>query len=155
MKDANRIYRRQNGGYVLIRISVLGVFNRFIQYPGKTEAGGILLGSYRDNHIEVVSATPPSPKDIRRPLRYIRRCPSHKTYAFGEWKRSNHLVTYIGEWHTHPENVPTPSSIDYDNWEKLLPRNDLVLCIQGLSDLWVGETTEYQNIVTSLKKIEK
>jgi proteasome lid subunit RPN8/RPN11 len=26
----------------------------------------------------------------------------------------------MGVWHTHPQNVPIPSNIDWDDWEKTL-----------------------------------
>ncbi len=30
---------------------------------------------------------------------------------------------YLGEWHTHDQKNPVPSSIDINNWEKIEQRN--------------------------------
>lgn len=30
------------------------------------------------------------------------------------------MTTYLGEWHTHPEEIPTPSVIDRIGWAKKL-----------------------------------
>lgn len=30
-----------------------------------------------------------------------------------DYKNSEHTRFYIGEWHTHPESIPTPSAVDY------------------------------------------
>lgn len=35
------------------------------------------------------------------------------------WKDSKGLVRYVGEWHTHPQNYPAPSSIDLTEWQIL------------------------------------
>lgn len=36
------------------------------------------------------------------------------------WRRSGGVTTYLGEWHTHPEEVPAPSVIDRIGWAKKL-----------------------------------
>jgi integrative and conjugative element protein (TIGR02256 family) len=57
------------------------------------------------------------------------------------WKESKGLVRYIGEWHTHPQNHPTPSSIDLREWQQLaVDRHDgrpLLAVIVGCQDLHV------------------
>ena len=32
-----------------------------------------------------------------------------------DYNQSEHTRFYIGEWHTHPEDNPTPSAIDYSS----------------------------------------
>ena len=32
-----------------------------------------------------------------------------------DYRISEHTHFYIGEWHTHPENNPKPSAIDYNS----------------------------------------
>ena len=34
-----------------------------------------------------------------------------------DYEQSEHTRFYIGEWHTHPENNPTPSTVDYSSIE--------------------------------------
>ena len=144
----NKVYQRNSQGYVLFNSLALELLHKFKQYAGENEAGGILLGCYRDPHIEVVSATPPGPGDIRRPFSFIRKCVSHKHEAYKQWNQSGKLITYIGEWHTHPQVIPEPSHVDYRNWLKYLPSCDTILCIQGIEELWVGENTN------NIKKVQ-
>ncbi len=50
-------------------------------------------------------------------------------------------MDYIGEWHTHPETEPTPSSIDKREWRKIChTKNEpMVFLIAGTRNvLWVG-----------------
>lgn len=150
----HKVYQRNNGGYVLFNSHTLELLHKFKQYSGKNEAGGILLGSYRDPHIEVVFATLPGPDDIRRPFSFIRKCASHKREALKQWNESDKSITYIGEWHTHPQLIPQPSRTDYKNWLKYLPCCDTVLCIQGTTELWVGESSSNKTKVQTIYKID-
>ncbi|MFK5893106.1 MAG: Mov34/MPN/PAD-1 family protein [Pseudomonadota bacterium] len=150
----NKVYQRNNQGYVLFNSLVMELLHKFKQHTGENEAGGILLGCYRDPHIEVVLATPPGPDDIRKPLSFIRKCASHKREAHNQWKKSGKLITYIGEWHTHPQKIPEPSYTDYRNWIEFLPCSDSIICIQGTEELWVGENTNNIKKVQTLKIIQ-
>jgi integrative and conjugative element protein (TIGR02256 family) len=49
-------------------------------------------------------------------------------------------MDYIGEWHTHPENDPQPSTLDLDEWCKICSRREdpMVFLIQGTLRQWVG-----------------
>jgi integrative and conjugative element protein (TIGR02256 family) len=82
------------------------------------EAGGILLGSYRGPHIEVVRCTAPMPGDRRTRLGFVRRDKGHQRAAEKEWLESAGAVSFVGEWHTHPERHPTPSWVDRRSWRK-------------------------------------
>lgn len=44
-----------------------------------------------------------------------------------EFEKSNHTRFYIGEWHTHPEDNPTPSIQDINSIKKSYQRNELVI----------------------------
>jgi integrative and conjugative element protein (TIGR02256 family) len=150
----SNIYRRENGGFILINKKVLDLLNQYKQHNGKYEAGGILLGCYRGHHIEVIHATPPGPNDIRKPYRFIRKCPSHAIEALKLWEQSHETITYLGEWHTHPEAMPQPSGIDHANWEKYIHMMDCIFCIQGIDDLWVGEKSKGSIHANKTKRLQ-
>jgi integrative and conjugative element protein (TIGR02256 family) len=77
------------------------------------EAGGLLLGLRRDPHLEITVITLPSPHDLRQRHRFVRQCDSHQRRATAAWQSSGGLIDYVGEWHTHPEAIPSPSGTDY------------------------------------------
>ena len=100
--------------------SVIDVFREHVQlHATDGEGGGILLGNVRGQHIEVLQATAPTKWDKR--LRYLfERLPfGHRDLAETMWLESGGTVRYIGEWHTHPEDHPTPSQLDRTEWQKL------------------------------------
>lgn len=101
----------------LIRKPVLSRFNlAVLTCNNRMEVGGIILGSYRGPHIEVVDLTEPGPSDISSNFTFTRRDPVHQNSAMRAWIKSIGTVTYLGEWHTHPAGGPTPSALDLENW---------------------------------------
>jgi integrative and conjugative element protein (TIGR02256 family) len=98
---------------------VLEVFSQYIQGEQDTEAGGILLGHVRGIHLEILEATVPTRKDRRLRLFFERLIHGHQSIAERRWRQSKGLIRYVGEWHTHPEDHPTPSRLDVGEWQKL------------------------------------
>lgn len=106
--------------FVYLGDQPLQVFEKYIQEGhDSTEAGGILLGYVRGDHLEIIEATEPSRLDRRFKFLFERMPYFHHRFAMRRWRESNGLIRYLGEWHTHPQNHPMPSSIDLREWEKL------------------------------------
>lgn len=143
----NIIARLPDAGYLLVHSKVREVLWENRQDVNKFEAGGVLLGSYRGDHIEVIDATPPGKNDLRRRFEFIRRDESHQVYVDRQWHESEGRVTYIGEWHTHPVSNPRPSDLDMSEWGQKLPKRIMILCIQGINDLCLN----YLSIVDGKK----
>lgn len=108
-------------GSVLLSFSdsVCGVFERNVQTGDLPESGGVLLGTVHERGLLVTVATTPTRLD--RQLRYLfERLPfGHRAVARRLWRSTGGTTRYIGEWHTHPQDIPTPSAIDLDEWRKL------------------------------------
>lgn len=120
----------------------LEVFSRYIQLGiDSKEAGGILLGHVRGEHLEIIEATEPSFWDKRFRFLFERMPFFHHQLAMKRWKESNGVVRYIGEWHTHPQSYPSPSSIDLNEWQILaadrVDGRPLLALIVGSKDLHV------------------
>lgn len=98
---------------------VISVFNSNIQQDDGSEAGGLLLGTVHGSNIALVEATVPTFWDKR--FRYLfERLPfGHRGIAETRWRNSGGTIRYLGEWHTHPEDYPTPSSLDRREWAAL------------------------------------
>ena len=106
----------------------------------KPESGGIILGHRRGNHLEATSITVPLPLDSSSSVSFNRVDPGHQRRATSLWRSSGQSIDYVGEWHTHPQVVPTPSEIDISEWARF--RNEsrsMIGIIVGRSGLWVGD----------------
>ncbi|MNC54967.1 hypothetical protein D3C75_1044700 [compost metagenome] len=95
----------------------------------------------RRKHLEVLEASEPTQQDRRLRYFFERMIYGHKSLADRRWQESNGLVRYIGEWHTHPQEIPSPSNIDLTEWQVLAQnradRRPLLAVIVGRQNLHV------------------
>jgi integrative and conjugative element protein (TIGR02256 family) len=121
---------------------VLDAFRQHIQTrETDCEAGGLLLGSVHGNHMLIEQATIPTAWDKR--FRYLfERLPfGHESIALSRWRESQGTIRYLGEWHTHPQDYPSPSGIDRTEWnllsEKRIDKRPTLAVIVGRKSLYV------------------
>ena len=77
---------------------------------------------------------------------FFFRSNKHNRLVYKVWCDSDRTETLIGLWHTHPEPVPTPSGVDFEDWRKTLFHGDyvgdfLVFMIIGTQQIrvWRGD----------------
>lgn len=134
-------------GQVLIEGEVLRALDTYRQHKSSdAEAGGLLLGFRRGPHLHVTAYTQPFSTDQRTRASFKRACAGHAEIAYERWRTSQEHMDYLGEWHSHPESKASPSSIDLQEWRKLLRnRGDgLVFLIVGIDEHWYGMGTQTQ-----------
>lgn len=85
----------------------------------QAEAGGVLLGRHLLDSADVVvdEITGPQPTDRRSRFAFFRSR-RHEVIARERWQAEANTLAYLGLWHTHPEDSPTPSSVDKDDWAR-------------------------------------
>jgi len=129
-------------GYVYIEPDLIRQLNNYKQTDVMSkESGGLLLGYFAEQHLHVVKATTPFSKDKKNRHRFYRRDPMHVEVAKRCYRNSNGLLNVLGEWHTHPENNPTPSSIDLNQWnniQKTRGKLQTLFMIIGREYWWLG-----------------
>ncbi|MGP1716453.1 MAG: Mov34/MPN/PAD-1 family protein [Methylophilus sp.] len=100
--------------------SVIIAFTDHIQFSDtQSEAGGILLGSLHASNLLISTATKPSNRDKRSRFLFDRLPDVHRLVALSLWIKSKGTLRYLGEWHTHPEDYPTPSNLDKVEWKRI------------------------------------
>jgi len=80
----------------------------------KTEIGGQLFAQFVKNEVRVIRATGPNTTDRRgwawfRPDQRIQNVEIKRLFENG--------LHFVGDWHTHPERKPSPSSWDLESME--------------------------------------
>jgi integrative and conjugative element protein (TIGR02256 family) len=110
--------------HVLVKVgqATLRIKAHVQRHDRSTEAGGILLGRLltEDGGVIVDQVTVPGPQDRKSRFRFFRaERPAQKTVDEA-WTRSGGEINYLGEWHTHAEDDPTPSPHDRTDWRRLL-----------------------------------
>lgn len=95
---------------LVIDASVLNHFAEHQQHDGDSlEAGGQLFARFSDQVVTISSVTGPRPSDRRWRCLYLPNRRDAQTEINAMHRRG---CTLVGDWHTHPEAVPTPSSSD-------------------------------------------
>jgi integrative and conjugative element protein (TIGR02256 family) len=74
-----------------------------------TEAGGQLFGTVSPTEIRIVTAVGPHSHDERGRTHYRSDQKAAQKAIRDEAKKG---LLFLGEWHTHPEDFPTPSRDD-------------------------------------------
>jgi integrative and conjugative element protein (TIGR02256 family) len=95
---------------LIIAPSVLSHLARHQQHNDDSlEAGGQLFARFSDQQVTICSVTGPRSADRRSRYLYLpdRR---EEQREIDEMHRNG--LHFVGDWHTHPEPVPTPSASD-------------------------------------------
>lgn len=132
---------RPNGAMLLVEPQVLARLAAFRQIETSApEAGGILMGYRRGPHTHVTEATVPTARDDQRRFGFFRRATHHQRVALRRWRESGETMDYVGEWHTHPEDDPSPSRVDVKHWREIAQASPrpMVFLIIGRSSNWCG-----------------
>ncbi|MCG8986231.1 Mov34/MPN/PAD-1 family protein [Delftia acidovorans] len=120
---------------------VLVRFQAYIQTGNLPEAGGIILGTVHEQGILITKVTKPTRADCRMKYFFQRNETGHQMIARRNYDKSKGTVRYLGEWHTHPQDRPIPSTLDILEWKKLARKRadqrPLLTVIVGRSGLHV------------------
>ncbi|WP_158629217.1 MULTISPECIES: Mov34/MPN/PAD-1 family protein [unclassified Corallococcus] len=123
------------------------------------EAGGVLLGRYIMGCRDVVvdEVTIPMTGDWRLPFSFRRSRSRHQQVINARWAVSRGTCQYLGEWHTHPEPIPNPSSIDIADWRRRLRMdrfdgNSLLFIVVGIREVRVWEGTRQGQVLSMLQQ---
>lgn len=124
--------------------NVIEKIEKFIQISSfSTEAGGLLIGYKRGNHFEITDVTTPYKEDVRSRCFFERKDKKHIKKLEYIHKISLGEKCFLGEWHTHPEQNPKPSSVDLMEWKKTANHNEetLLFLIIGQEGIYI-ETSD-------------
>lgn len=143
-------YALPNGSKLIIPDNVVARLLSYRQTQKRhKEAGGFLVGRHllENDHLVVDQITEPGWWD-RRFRSFFYRSNKHNKLVYNAWTASNKTETLIGLWHTHPEPVPNPSGVDWQNWRKALLHGDyvgscLVFMIIGSQQIRVWQGDRY------------
>lgn len=131
-----------------INDDVLESFRTYHQLENSdTEAGGVLMGRFIEGSSDIIIdlITEPSKKDKRERYFFKKHLETHQKLVDKTWEESDGTYNYLGEWHTHPEQYPSPSFHDRREWKRVLKKTQcessfLFFIIVGTlsTEVWMG-----------------
>ena len=141
MRDKDLVFKADDDALVVILSEVVKILLSYRQLvDSNPESAGVIIGERRGVHLVVRMVSVPNFTDIRSRFSVNRIGKHHQEKVDTAFRESNGTWQYLGEWHTHPEDIPSPSMVDYNSWKKYLCSPDpLILIIVGRSKWWVGK----------------
>ena len=99
-----------SGQALIFSAEVVGCFKRHQQLRWwQREAGGQLFARFEESGIHIVESTGPRRTDWRSRTSYK---PDRVAEQLEIDERFRNGLHFVGDWHTHPEDLPRPSPID-------------------------------------------
>jgi integrative and conjugative element protein (TIGR02256 family) len=130
----------ESGQYLTFEKNVLDHFDKWRQLGSiMPEAGGQLFGTVEDQCIILKRATGPRRSDRRGRFFFVADRFAERREIGALHKSGLH---YFGDWHTHPQTVPTPSGTDLASMADLFARSKhelnaflmVIVCTTGFPD---------------------
>jgi integrative and conjugative element protein (TIGR02256 family) len=84
------------------------------------EAGGQLFARVRGNDWDILTSTGPRARDRRGRFSFWPHRASEQDEIFNHHARG---LDYVGDWHTHPEDKPSPSADDLTSIAEVVRRS--------------------------------
>ena len=108
-----------NGLSIKMSSRILNELGDHYDTEGKYETGGILLGHFGHDFIEITEVYQLKSSLLSK-FQYRRSVKKAQKLIDKRWKETNGVVNYLGEWHTHPNMSSVPSSADKCMLSKIL-----------------------------------
>ena len=142
MNDENYVFRSKQ---LTLHVSkkVINVWENCRQTrKNNTEKFGVMIGYQTDGDDEywIELVTTPFSNDRSTRLSFLLQDKNHQNIVNTEFMESGGTSIYLGTWHTHPENIPSPSVVDRKDWISCIKRNpdrQLFFVIVGIKELRV------------------
>lgn len=126
-----------SGQTLILSDTVVKRLKRYRQMHNRQrEAGGQLFARFDGPRIFVEEATGPRRSDRRTRTSYTPSRFAEQREINSRYKRGLH---YIGDWHTHPEEIPSPSMIDVRSIDDCVAKsehslNGFILIVVGTAE---------------------
>ncbi|EGU40157.1 putative metal-dependent protease of the PAD1/JAB1 superfamily [Vibrio ichthyoenteri ATCC 700023] len=141
MQYEELVFKDVDGNLVVIMKSAIELLQSHRQFDFESkEAGGVLIGERRGSHLVICDISEPGEGDTRHRFSINRKGPHHQAKVDVAFSLSNGTQQYIGEWHTHPEDIPSPSFTDKFSWLRYISsQKPMVVLIVGREQVWLAK----------------
>lgn len=135
-----------NGNVADVLNPVLTEMFKWIQVDiTKPESGGYIVGYQHEKtaHISLEAVSHPYTLDQKNRIHFDIRDPRHNLFLK---KAQRHKSYYMGVWHTHPQSDPSPSAIDWEDWNATMQTDKtgsqyifFIIVGTGSWRIWIGD----------------
>ena len=129
---------------LVLRKNVLRRFEQHRQLSAcSMEAGGQLFARFAINAIMIEKATGPYRSDQRSRSWFV---PDREREQRDIGQAFRNGLHFIGNWHTHPQELPSPSTVDIKNTAERFRLSKHTLTLKtGMEGVETAQATQHQN----------
>lgn len=148
MVNTELTFKDNNAHLVVIMPAVVESLMHHRQLKAHShEAAGVLIGERRGPHLVIHRLSEPGVGDFRSRYSVNRRGLHHQVAVDEAFANSGGTFQYLGEWHTHPEDEPTPSQTDIRSWaSNLIDVDPMIMIIVGRKKVWAAKKVAHRLI---------
>lgn len=122
------------------------------------ETGGIIIGMLSSGPtITITDVTMAQSRDVHHKFRFFRSADGHQSLMDQLWEESGYRKMYLGEWHTHPEAIPSPSRVDICGWKSIAKKTQntpwtlFIILGQQAFKIWTVENQTVKELTLGAK----
>lgn len=132
---------------VILEYPVLEKMRQLAAQHFPNEVGTALVGCYSDDgFIATIKDLAPLAEDSYGSHRYfVRGVKALAQYFTRVFKKSNGLMHYVGDWHSHPNSVANPSPMDDEN-QSAVSADLAADCPESILLILGGNSREFEDI---------
>lgn len=146
-RDNNQCVKLElpNGKVVDVLSPVLTEIRKWLQDEiTKPESGGYITGYQHKStgNVSLEAVSHPYLMDTKNRVRFDIKDPRHRLFLRRARRNKSY---YMGVWHTHPQRVPAPSDLDWNDWNETVSCDTtgcqyVFFIIAGTEEwkMWVG-----------------
>lgn len=108
-------------------------------YPN--EYGGLLVGRYSDDFKSVFIEETVLPKEFKSSRFKFERGAEGLKKVLHDFFKQTPSLSYVGEWHTHPDSTPVPSIMDVNAMNEVVGHKEVLIMNPLLLIIGVTKTT--------------
>lgn len=117
-------YKNKDGLKIIFPEGIFDKVKEFIVQHYPNECGGVFVGKIKENTAIIEEMM--VPKRFRStPVFFSRIAGMINKWLVQIFKKSKGDTIYLGEWHSHPNGGPYPSSTDFNSMKKIALNTDV------------------------------
>jgi integrative and conjugative element protein (TIGR02256 family) len=146
---------------IIVEAKVLNYLKSFRQLSSSNfESGGQLFAILTDGDVQIKTRNGPNKKDICSSFHFIPDLQLEQKAINSQFKKGLH---YVGDWHTHPQDEPAPSDLDFNTMSSCFSNSKhqldsilrlIVGRLEGTNGIWLSQHTAnfYRQLMISESK---
>lgn len=119
-----KVYTNKDGLKIILPEKIFENIKKFVVKHYPNECGGVFVGKINEDTAVIEKMMVPR-RFRSNPVFFSRIADFINKWLVRVFKQSKGETIYLGEWHSHPNGEPYPSSTDFSSMKKIALNTDV------------------------------